>query len=447
MLVLLVGAVSVTYWPGHMSNDTLTQLAQVHGDTLTDFHTPVLVALWRLSWAVLPGPWYALLATVALFVASVYVLVRAALRPVAALVATVAVTVSPMMLGYLGVLSRDTWFTVLTLAAFAALVAAGVRAGRARVALVAVALAFSWLAVGARQNGFPVALVAAVLGARLLLDSLPRRGVLDRRGAGAFVAVALFAAVMGSQLLFVRLALRPAPRHPEQAVLLFDLVGISVREGEALLPPEVYPLQDVDALRRRTGDTTIAGAIYGPEAILPFPVADEHLDELRDAWWRAVRQHPAAYADTRWDQWLAQLGWTRNVLWVQHPSVDPNPWRYRPTFHRLDAAANDYVAWTASTPGLDGGLVHEVWVYLLVDVAGVGYLRSRNLGRRAVGGLALAAVLYEGTLLLAGTGSEYRFGLLTVAAGLVAGIVAGHDAVAGAVARRRSRTAAPALAG
>ena len=141
-LMVLVGVVTLVYLPGHMSGDTLAQIEQVRSGHYNDFHSPILASLWHLGWVVVSGTWYVLLATVAMFVGSVFVLFRVVLTRRGAALATGAVVLSPVMFGYLGVLSRDTWFTVLTLGAFAATIRAVDSTGRKRTVAVVLSLAY-----------------------------------------------------------------------------------------------------------------------------------------------------------------------------------------------------------------------------------------------------------------------------------------------------------------
>ena len=99
-----------------MSGDTLAEISQVRSGAFSDYHAPALLSFWRLAWLVIPGTWYVLVATVLLFVTATYAILRTAFAALAALLVTATITLSPMMLGYLGVLSRDTWFAALTLA-------------------------------------------------------------------------------------------------------------------------------------------------------------------------------------------------------------------------------------------------------------------------------------------------------------------------------------------
>ena len=428
LLLVLATFVSVTYWPGHMSGDTIMQISQLHTGRFTDYHSPVLMSLWRLVWFIIPGTWYVLCAAVSLFVLATYVLLGIAFDRRGALLATTAITLSPLVLGYLGVLSRDTWYLALTLSAFAALAKAVAEHGRRQIVLAASALAFSGLAMAARQNGFPVVLVVSfgVLGILRPRFSRGRRHLWLLRLGLALGATAVLA---GGQLIYMRVALQVVPAHPEQTVFLYDTIGMSLRDGEMLLPPEVFPAQDLAELRQRTSVASIDGALFNQPVLIPVPVAGNLVDDLREIWFDAIRDHPAVYLDTRWDLWLQQIGWSADVLWIQHPFVDRNPWGYRPTFPELEQRANRYVSSFASSPSLEGGSVHKVWFYLLLDVAGLLYLKHRDRQRQVLGMMCLTALLYEATFFFGAMGNQYRFSLPAVAIALIIGCVGTRDLI------------------
>lgn len=437
IVFVVVLGVSLTYWPGHMSADSLVQVSQVRAGRFNDMHSPLLLSLWHVIWTIVPGTWYVLAGCAAVFVAALSALLRAAFAPVAATLMGAALTISPMLLGFLGVIGRDTWFMALTTAAFGALMVAVGQNGRRQVVTLGIGATFAFLAMAARQNGIPVlfvfvftVLVAVPIGrTRFGTPAAWRRALLASTG----LTILVWTVHLGG----VKLIIKPQPTHPEQSVMLYDTVQISVRERTMLVPAELYPAQDLELLIRHASVTNLEANLR-PPVDLPFPMSVDQARILKDRWWKGVRDHPRTYLQARAALWCEQVGWCAPVRWVQHPGIDPNPWGYRPTFPGLEHLANRYVASFAANPNLDGGPLFKVWVYLLVNVGGLIYLGHRDARRRVLGGLALAAILYEATILLAAPESQYRFSLLVVAAGLIVGLTAIRD-VARALSQRRDR--------
>jgi hypothetical protein len=200
-------------------------------------------------------------------------------------------------------------------------------------------------------------------------------------------------------------------------------------------------------LRQRVSVSSIDAALSVPPILIPFPVRPTLVDELRSSWLNAIQDHPGSYIDTRWDLWLAEIGWNGNVLWIQHPNVDPNPWGYRPTFPALEKRANEYVARFAASSDLSGGPLYKVWLYLLVDLVGILYLRHPDPRRHVLGALALTAVMYEVTFLFGAMGNQYRYSFPAVAVALVVGCVASRDLVARLAAGRENASPQPVASG
>jgi hypothetical protein len=298
--------------------------------------------------------------------------------------------------------------------------------------------------VAARQNGFPVAFGAALVILRLLWRPMwPRRW----RGAAlrTVVAALVVALVMGSQMLYVRLLLNVKAAHPEQAVELYDLVGISKRINRNLLDPRIFPAGDLGLLRSRSTTDSFDDLLFGQPILIRYPVADELIDDLRAAWLRAIADHPSAYVGLRIELFLNTLGITSDPQWVQHPWVDKNPWGFHPSVPILEQRFVSFITWFADLPGTDGnpgligGVFYRVWLYLLVDIIAVAYLFHRDPRRVVLGALSLTVVLYQFTFLLGAMGNQYRFCVPVVAVALLMAPIGFDDLRA----YHRSRRTAP----
>jgi len=114
----------------------------------------------------------------------------------------------------------------------------------------------------------------------------------------------------------------------------------------------------------------------------------------------------------------------------------------RPEPARSDAGAEDrardYVEAFAA-PVLDGGIVHRVWIYLLLALAAAVVLLRRRapVVLRCVGALGLAALTYQIGLFFLAMGVQYRLENPSVVIGLLCAAVLLRLA-ASEVQRRRS---------
>src|SRR4051794_33730396 len=69
MLLVPVVLVSLSFWPGHMNADTLTQIDQVRNGQYTNQHASLLLRLWAPFWDLGVGPGMVLTGQVIVFVA------------------------------------------------------------------------------------------------------------------------------------------------------------------------------------------------------------------------------------------------------------------------------------------------------------------------------------------------------------------------------------------
>ncbi len=233
----------VADWPGHFPPDAIDQLAQGRSGVFDFWHPPVMAWLLGLADRMVPGAPLFFVFDAALFFAALaaMALVRGTGWWAAALAA--AISASPLVLIYQGLVVKDVLFADASLAGFAAIAwAAHVWPRRtARLALCALALALFTLAALARQNGLIVAGVGALTLAWIDLAQAGR--VAAPRAALRFVVVA--AVGLGSMGLvggLAELEFRAHSDHQPEAerqwmsLQIYDLAG-AVRRDPALALP------------------------------------------------------------------------------------------------------------------------------------------------------------------------------------------------------------------
>ncbi len=420
ILLLPIVIVSVCFFPGHMSNDTLAQIGQARDGGFTNQHAPLLIGLWHLVWPLGVGPGSILVVQVTVFVGGTYLILRGLFAGWIAALLTAVIALSPAVFGMLGYLSRDTWSTALLMATFG-LLAWSLREGaRGSRLLVVSALAASWLTLASRQNAVAAVAVAnAAIAWQVLGPRLPRRafaGLMVVASVGGILTIGMFASqVAVSKLMGVR------DVHPEQYVFIYDLELLSHDLHRNLFPADVMPRRDLATIEQYYNIDSVNPLLFSPDPPVRSPLADGPLRSLRRAWKRSIADQPVDYLKGRWRLWLRQVSLTREADFIYHPVVDPNPWGLQVRFASLDEAAGDYVEFFADPRTLDGGPLHRVWVYLLLDVVGALALIRKKMrpAQRVVAMLALAVVAHQAGLFLGAMGTQYRFQFPAVVVGLV----------------------------
>jgi hypothetical protein len=116
---LLILAVAAFFWPGVPMYDTLAQYRQVLGGPVDDWHPPVMVRLWQLLHPLGTGAAPMFVLQVALY-ASGFALIVAALVRIGrwrAAMLTLLLALSPLLLGWQMVILKDSQMVAALLAA------------------------------------------------------------------------------------------------------------------------------------------------------------------------------------------------------------------------------------------------------------------------------------------------------------------------------------------
>ena len=360
----------VCFWPGYMSEDSISQLAQARSGDYDPWHPPVMSWTWRMTDRVLPGPAGMLvLHAVLLWSGLALVVAGTIVRPARAAAALIALGFFPPVLALVGTVWKDVALGVALVLAFGLLLAA--EEPRSRVAVVA-SLPLLFYAAAVRYNG-----AAAMLPLSLWAGTI----VVPRR-AGLAVGAGLFAALLA--LAVVTNAWLSGGRTPRSFRVLFvgDIVATALDSGEKI-PPPAPP--------------------------------DEPMSAIVARWRRAILTHPAAYLWHRMLETKRLLGIGTSAVCYpfQERSVQPNPF----VADAPPGALNRTVM--AALEAVKNGPLFRVWVYLaLCAVWAV-------VGRRRVAALALAAsgMLYLVPYYVIAPDCDFRYAWWTVLAALLLPLV------------------------
>ena len=430
VLLVPVVLVAASFWPGHMSGDTLAQIDQVISGDYTNQHAPILMAIWHPFYELGFGPGWVLTLQLLTLMAACYLILRAAFEPLGAAIVATLIALSPPVFGMLGYLSRDVWFTALLLLAFGLVVRASQRAGRERLVWLGLAVAASWLCLAARQNAAPAIVLALVMGVGVWMATRSRPaaepGDGRRRGRlrGVVVAVvagfALTVGLMGTQVATTA-AIGVRDVNPEQYLFLYDVLAVSHEEQENLFPRDVMPQRGTQVIDTYWNVDAVNPLIFSPDPPVKTPLSDPQVESLTDEWRDLLTEHPLDYLDERLDLWIRQLAITRKANFIYHPVVDPNSFGFVVRFPELNKEAKEYVESFAVVPTLDGGIVHAVWIYMLLCLAAavVFLRRGRSPALVCIGALGLSSLTFQVGLFLGAMGTQYRFQISVVVAGLL----------------------------
>ena len=422
------GGLLLSLWlwqPGYMSFDSAYQWQQGRLGQYDDGHPPLMAMLWGVVDRVVPGPlgMFALQA-VLFWTALAGIGAGLAWPPRWRALVVLAWGLWPPLFGLLAHVWKDVW----TMALFALSVwALQAELRRPSAWLRAAALGALLLGCAFRHNAISGALpLVAWWAARTLGAHALPAGRAGWRLLGLTLAAALLLQV-GAGLP----ARRPAVRRVRAVwspVALWDMAGVSLREGRLLFPPGfATPELTLDELRgyfRDYSATTIFQTGHLRTTLYTsFSDEDEH--RLLMAWLRLPLDHGRAWAAHRLRLMALLFGWNRagrpdfQVFAPIRYELPGNPQlRYRPS------RAQPYVM--GALTRLSRTALFAGWLYLLLAFATAvvtGPLAARGPALPQAG-LALAVALscfaYSAPLVLLAGSVEFRYLAWPILAALLA---------------------------
>ncbi|WP_313803098.1 hypothetical protein [Sphingobium sp.] len=415
--VLAAMGLSLSYWPGLVTYDSVRQYDQALSGAFDDWHPPMMEGIWRLILPLWPGPAPMLLLQLGLYAAGMAGLVFWALwrgRPGIAF-GLGSCALLPLSVALMGEVLKDCLMAgALTAAVALVLLSLESRNGVARVGAGLLVCFAATLRFNAFLAGVPILLLAA---GPVMPASRPRMAI----GAALMAVLLLLAMPIANR------ALGAEASDVNLSLVIFDLAGITEHGGQNVFPA-MAASQPVAAVRR----------CYTPVKWDSFswwvdPLCPVNFEDVRRAfhaahisatpfWIGQIIRHPIAYAQHR----LAH--WNINARFLVHDEVErpvqrvsaPNEWNFRVT----ESAALDLV---------DGAAVRSAdtplgWPCVWMALAFGLMLAARRLASaRIIWMLAGSALFYGLGYGVFSVASELRYYLWTMVAASVATVIALGD--------------------
>jgi len=386
-------------YPGFMSFDSSWQLGEGRAWHFSDWHPPVMAALWGVLDRIISGPLLMLVVQAGAFVAGVLVLVRKRCSPDRALVAAGVLLLFPPIATTLAVIWKDS--QVLGLVMLGTALLAPPASMRARIAGCGVLT----LATAMRHNAFTVTLALVVM----LLD-VPARTRVRRYAAATAVWIAMTLAAFGANRL-----LTDTPMHPWQGSLaVFDVIG-TLHYARPLADAEIRDtlrgtrFADTPPLQHRVDRAykPFDGVFRDFEVhFIEQPANDAERAAIARAFRTAVTAHPFAYLHHRFVAF-------REVMHPSEPGFDhvyTGYDRWSGVSHTPGAVQAQLIAWAHDT---GESFLYWPLLYLLAAcVAGVYAFRRRD---RLVLALVASALISELSLFVLSPTPDFRYSIWLVA--------------------------------
>jgi hypothetical protein len=337
-LVCLVGFLLcvIAFYPGYMSPDSIRQLTEGRAWSFTDWHPPLMAALWGITDRVIPGPFGMLLLHNAGFWGALAIFWRMTFRRSVWLgLCLVGLGFAPPVLALLSTIWKDVGLGVSLLLVSALLYIA--RRTNYKSALL-VSIPFLFYGYGVRQNAasaiLPLALWTGFIACRVFPSLQTKAGV--RLVLPFVLGFGYFFLLTTCVLATTWVLTRGRSSYILQSVLLHDLTAISKERGEALFPS--YILRDKNfalenALAYYAPDQATA-LTRGEHPPLRLTENSEEIAALRAKWLEVVPSNKAIYLRHRWEMFKWVIGFEKEHVCFpylatarQFGGYDVNNWR------------------------------------------------------------------------------------------------------------------------
>jgi hypothetical protein len=403
------------FQPGFATDDARYLYQDAQAWQLGDWQSPVMAVLWLLIDPLAPGATSMFLLIAALYWAAFGLLALIAARRSRAIgLAVPLLALAPPAFVLVGIIWRDILFGTVWLMAAVLTFAVAEQPPRIRRPVQGLSLALIALGLLVRPNAL---FAAPILAAYVLWPSrlaLRRAALLFVPATIAFYALvpAVYYGVLGAKRL-----------HPIQAIMVYDLGGITHFTGENQFPVEWSP-QQAALLKQRCYSPSLWDVYWTIEPCAFVMQRLERKDDpifgtprLPEAWQRAVLAHPLAYLAHRtafmWN-FLARP----NVVLPYFESAGPDAAAYagRPAFQRVLAVHAVLQPTVLFRVGL--------WLALAGLVGAAAWpVRTAPPGAFAIAVTASAAV-YVMTFFAVGVASDFRYAYWCVLATLAGAVAA-----------------------
>ena len=387
------------YSPGYMSYDSLAQLKQARNLNFTDNHPPIMAVIWAGMDRICSGQFGMLLLQTLLYwcgLAVFFIYLRGWLW--LRVLAVLLVGFYPPIFGMVG----TVWKDLLMLGSLTLAVGMMVRFERQKGVLVGLGIiVLLFVATAARHNSVVAIppLVFWLAHSFRFVHAKRRRWTILRAGAFALAVTGVTHVSAGA---FADLLVKQSSHH-WQCVAMYDIVGISAKADQMLVPEDAAFLTrpaTLDDIKGRydpmwsnilwQGWTSEDGIKHEP--LFRKGLDAEGLSALKELWVDSLLNHPIAYLQHRWDAFAYLLGVGNSRLY--------SPFYYS-RIRSNDLGLTFQVSW-ANQKLYDGLIwlcgtkVYRIWVYvlLLFVFSGVSLWSYMKTGRSLLLALSFSGLLY-----------------------------------------------------
>jgi hypothetical protein len=415
-LTLLILAAS---YPGYMSFDSVEELRQARAAVEGSQYPPFGSYVWRVVDWIWPGPALMQLIQNGLLLTSFSYLVSRTRLPMLIQIACICgFTFAPPLFGTMLVVWKDVAVGACYMAALALLICTGNRKSKRVYLYLSLGVFLIWCGIAYRFNAASGAMPLAVLAIhRMRGQDLGQRVRFVSIVSGAVLTVVLFAAVWVLNNYRLPSFERLERNTNSDSIMRYDLIGISVFSGKAIVPGSDGNLVPASYLK----------AIYDPRHLNITSAKDVgeriavKIPDLGRLWIRSILENPVAYLHHRIAVFREYIGLhTHNVFYITDPGVSEN--QLGVTFYPTPFKSY----FVAKMIELQSSIFCRPYFYYVVSVALVGMAALYGERRNFMVALfaASSGYLYLAPMFIVTPAADLRYNFWSVAASILASVFA-----------------------
>lgn len=399
------------FFPGGVSNDSLQQYKQALSGNYSDWHPPIMAAMWRLLMCIWNNPGVLLVFHNLFYWGFWCILSTWFFRGLKPRLTVFSISLLPPLWSQLHVLWKDTELSIAFLGCYLFLTLAKERMEKGEsikslgvLKFLSFSLILFCYSAWVRTNSLPALLPLAYY----TLSQHRQKFRFFRTISGCIlITVLIYLLGMGFNYGF----LKANHSHISQLIQMQDIVGVSIRTAKTDLFPHYWLQLNSEAtpeniLKDYRPDTVDSLVYFGHISLTENP---EFLKELRTKWIMAIENSPGAYFLYRWDCFKLLLDFDNKGPYNPfHFQVDPNLLGLKeegdPQFKKILIT---FFSSFLST------FLFRGWFYLFVALILVSLpfllTQKRNLYSNASFLSALSALIYEGGYFFYGLACDFRY--------------------------------------
>ncbi|MGO9604381.1 MAG: hypothetical protein ACLQAT_13470 [Candidatus Binataceae bacterium] len=421
-LFLLLIITYTTFWPGILNADSIDQLDQSLKHQYFDYHSPAMSGLWSLTNRLSVGPAPMLLLKQSIFYLAMFIFITIVFQNFwSRFTWSFALIFYPPIFNVLGLVTPDGFFVPVMFLAYVLALLAVSQDGPVKSILIVLVHLLLLFAVSIRPEGVVGALpLIFALHFNLLSERLPcsRWSRLYRALAGGLSATVIGVFMLLAVGFFNSRIMKATPTHSYQGALIFDLVGLSIKENSDLLPRDFNPGHlTVNDFRQRYNPADPGPLVFDRNLPDLRVFSDSHeANSLLHAWLSAVREHPLQYLKSRCKFASYLLG---SAFFPFQFLSDPNTYGYFESMQEVHAVFTPTLlvdVYLRISTALTNTVIFKGGFYCLILIASGAFHTRQILYDRLnwqipTIGLSLAAggLMQTWVLFFVAAGAEFRY--------------------------------------